>query len=296
MFGGKNPILRKNDNRIRTIPFSTRRATYTELCRVYDVLMNVEIFSSLESIKNQFEKQKEEQLNSTHGSRKESPRNKNINRAKSRETKERPIPMKEESSSESEDEELILTTEECVMSLDDLKPFDDDVPAEIKKRKTPKKKRIKKKDKLKEIEENFKKRLYSACSTGEVDLLEYIGNDIKENKTAEEGNEAFFKILNGAIDEHGNTPLHIASLNGHEEAINWLMNNEASPCNKNDKFQTPYTVTTEKKIRDIFRTYAKDNPDKYNYPKVGLDQTTQVGVQNTPCVQQRVNTKALLLY
>lgn len=165
---------------------------------------------------------------------------------------------------------MTLITEMNEMSLNDLRPFDDDVPEHIKnKKRTPKKKRIKKKDKLKEIEENFKKRIYSACSTGEVDLLECVGVDVKDNKTTEEGNEAFLKLLNSSIDEHGNTPLHIAALNGHELAINWLMNNEASPCNKNDKLQTPYTINADKNIRDVFKTYAKLNPEKYSYPKVG---------------------------
>lgn len=45
LFGGKCPVLRKNDTRLRTIPFSTRRPTYTELRRVFDVLMSVEVYS-----------------------------------------------------------------------------------------------------------------------------------------------------------------------------------------------------------------------------------------------------------
>ncbi|XP_029036639.2 ankyrin repeat and zinc finger domain-containing protein 1-like [Osmia bicornis bicornis] len=46
LFGGKNPPLDKNDARLRPLPFPTRRATYNEVKRVYDILSTMEIYGS----------------------------------------------------------------------------------------------------------------------------------------------------------------------------------------------------------------------------------------------------------
>ncbi|EZA52420.1 hypothetical protein DMN91_012080 [Ooceraea biroi] len=46
LFGGKNPPLDKNDFRIRPLPFPTRRATFKEVMRVYDIVSTMEIYGS----------------------------------------------------------------------------------------------------------------------------------------------------------------------------------------------------------------------------------------------------------
>ncbi|XP_051174741.1 ankyrin repeat and zinc finger domain-containing protein 1-like [Leptopilina boulardi] len=46
LFGGKNPPLDKNDPKLRPLPFPTRRATFSEVQRVYDILSTMEIYGS----------------------------------------------------------------------------------------------------------------------------------------------------------------------------------------------------------------------------------------------------------
>lgn len=46
LFDGKPPILERNDPRLRTIPFSTRRPTFTEVKRVYELLTTVFVYSN----------------------------------------------------------------------------------------------------------------------------------------------------------------------------------------------------------------------------------------------------------
>lgn len=46
LFGGKNPPLDKSDSRLRPLPFPTRRATFSEVKRVYDVLSTMEIYGT----------------------------------------------------------------------------------------------------------------------------------------------------------------------------------------------------------------------------------------------------------
>jgi hypothetical protein len=47
LFGGKNPLFNKNDSRLRTIPFATRRPTFSEVKRVHDILTSVEMYGML---------------------------------------------------------------------------------------------------------------------------------------------------------------------------------------------------------------------------------------------------------
>ncbi|XP_020298776.1 ankyrin repeat and zinc finger domain-containing protein 1-like [Pseudomyrmex gracilis] len=54
LFGGKNPPLDKNDLRIRPLPFPTRRATFREVQRVYDVISTIEIYGSAEDFTDCF--------------------------------------------------------------------------------------------------------------------------------------------------------------------------------------------------------------------------------------------------
>ncbi|XP_069680967.1 tRNA endonuclease ANKZF1-like [Periplaneta americana] len=54
LFSGRNPPLNKNDPRLRTIPFATRRATFSEVKRVHDILSSAEMYGSAESFKTVF--------------------------------------------------------------------------------------------------------------------------------------------------------------------------------------------------------------------------------------------------
>ncbi|XP_033359843.1 ankyrin repeat and zinc finger domain-containing protein 1-like isoform X1 [Bombus vosnesenskii] len=54
LFGGKNPPLDKNDLRLRPLPFPTRRATFSEVKRVYDILSSMEIYGSASDFTDSF--------------------------------------------------------------------------------------------------------------------------------------------------------------------------------------------------------------------------------------------------
>ncbi|XP_054010497.1 ankyrin repeat and zinc finger domain-containing protein 1-like [Hylaeus anthracinus] len=54
LFGGKNPPLDKNDLRLRPLPFPTRRATFSEVKRVYDILSTMEIYGSAAAFTDSF--------------------------------------------------------------------------------------------------------------------------------------------------------------------------------------------------------------------------------------------------
>ncbi|XP_011308899.1 ankyrin repeat and zinc finger domain-containing protein 1-like isoform X2 [Fopius arisanus] len=54
LFGGKSPPLDKTDPRLRPLPFPTRRATFSEVQRVYDILTTVEIYGSASDFTDTF--------------------------------------------------------------------------------------------------------------------------------------------------------------------------------------------------------------------------------------------------
>ncbi|XP_043272058.1 ankyrin repeat and zinc finger domain-containing protein 1-like [Venturia canescens] len=54
LFGGKNSLFDKNDVRLRPLPFPTRRATFSEVKRAYDVLSTIEIYGSAADFTDSF--------------------------------------------------------------------------------------------------------------------------------------------------------------------------------------------------------------------------------------------------
>ena len=84
LFSGKNSVLNRNDERLRTIPFPTKRATFNEVKRVHEVLSKVEILGSVDDLDTIFER-REKKLD-------KSPLKKKIHRSKSREDPIRHLP------------------------------------------------------------------------------------------------------------------------------------------------------------------------------------------------------------
>lgn len=206
-----------------------------------------------------------------------------INRAKSRETVERPLPgtLSSASSTESglgklegESVELHLkVSSEEINFNDSLCEFEDSLTPEQRKR-TPKKKqpRKSKTKKLKEKEEARKKDLIETLTRGDLEKLrKLLENHLKTSEDGETSKDnGKHSFVNEALDESGNTLLHIAALNEHEEVLKFLLDKDADPCVKNKTQQTAYSCTQSREIREALKQFAKDNPDKYNYNKVSV--------------------------
>lgn len=47
LFGGSTPILDRSNPKLRTIPFSTRRATFTEVKRVHALLSSADVYGKI---------------------------------------------------------------------------------------------------------------------------------------------------------------------------------------------------------------------------------------------------------
>ena len=121
LFGAQTSVIPRNDPRLRTIPFQTRRPTFKEVKRVHELLSRVEVVGKLEEA--------EKVLRLVGQKAEKSPRKK-IHRSKSRETVSRPLPdivsrlaRPDNSDGEGEGEDILtFVTEE--VSTSDLQEFD----------------------------------------------------------------------------------------------------------------------------------------------------------------------------
>lgn len=217
-------------------------------------------------------------------------KNPNINRAKSREIVNKSQTFeadKQESSSSDDEQELLenldkltianseLTTHDQEISFqDDLQAFDDSLTPEQRKSNHTSKKKAPKKSKNKKIREREEKRKQETIAlikVGDVALLTTFFNGYINNNCEEQNDgDVKTKIFNECLDVNNNTPLHLAAVYEHTDLVRFLLLNNANPCHKNTKQQTPYTITQNKEIRDVFKQFAQDNPTKFNYNKAQI--------------------------
>ncbi|CAH1178902.1 unnamed protein product [Phaedon cochleariae] len=269
---GSSPLLDRLNNCLRTIPFSTRRPTFTEVKRVYSLLSTSEVYVSMEKCLETFAIQKPSEVDTKRNKNRSS----SINRAKSREVIDRPLPVILSSASSSELEldkrleDLELSTNDLEISFNDLKEFEDSLTSEQRK-KQPKKKKPKKSKakKLREQEDAKRKEIIDILSQGDLEKLKKL---VEENSAISEDHDknTVEEFVNKIVDENQNTLLHIAALNEQDELVKFLLGKNANPCMKNKTQHTAYTCSQSKQIRETLKTFAKENPDKFNYNKAQI--------------------------
>lgn len=186
--------------------------------------------------------------------------------------------MSSASSSESINNNVDITTNDLEVSFKDLKEFDDSLTPEqrkkVHKKKKPKKSKTKK---LKEQEEARKKELIDTIKNGDLEKLnKLLENFIKSSAETENSKTSKEIFINQIIDDSLNTLLHVAAIYEQKQVLTFLLENDANPCLKNKNQYTVYTCTQCKGIRESLKHFARENPEKYNYNKVGLYTTLKV--------------------
>lgn len=185
-------------------------------------------------------------------------KNPNINRAKSRDSVERPLPVVLSSAPSTEDELLEIELSSSFKEISFTEEGLADVISSFENESKPKVK--KKKNKIKQettsIDEQAMKELHDLICNKSLEELELF--------LAESGIE-----LNVArVDKSGNTLLHLAAFSKKIDLIEFLLQNGADPSVANNKQEVPYVKTDDKMVKDIFILFARRFPDKYNYKKV----------------------------
>lgn len=128
--------------------------------------------------------------------------------------------------------------------------------------------------KAKEKEEKMKREFVEAILRGDLDKLEELirlfGMDDSDYECKNNKVDDAVVCSNIDLDDNGNKPLHVAALNEEIKVIEYFLSKNFDPACKNNKNQTPYSVTQSKIVRETFRNYAFENPDKFNYNKAQI--------------------------
>ncbi|KAL3273245.1 hypothetical protein HHI36_014699 [Cryptolaemus montrouzieri] len=299
LFGGSNPILEKSD-KLRKIPFMTRRATFAEVLRVHKELSSMQIYENMEFVVKHLDKHRL----LCRDSKRNRSRSSQINRAKSREIVSRPLPInyspennsRVNSCSENEEtEHVTLDSSLQEISFDHLQEFEimEEPREKTSKKKKPKKSKTKK---LQEQETERKNELIDILCQGRIfklkDLIENIGTNSDENELNVK-KELQINFVNEILDEEGNSMMHIAAINEHKELVKFLLENDCDPCKRNKKLQTPYSATSSKEVREVMKEFAKQYPEKYNYNKaqIPLNTLTPEELLEKKKIQKKLNVK-----
>lgn len=277
LFGGKNPILKRSDERLRVIPFPTRRATFKEVKRVHDLLSGITIYESIEAIPTETEAANEKVVN-----RRNRSKSRSINRAKSREGTERPLPCPldadpvhlegppQESQRKAlpDDEADIYESMEALNLANTLEDFGDSALSftntrVTKKNKTPSKTRLDHQARI--AEDKARQRLENDMRASFKQIMTINNDTAFENFLLQQP-----EIIAMKINHSGSTPLHLCAEAKKTRFVEILLEHGADVCAKNSANKTPYTMTQDSATREVFKNFAKENPSMFNYAKAQI--------------------------
>lgn len=255
LFGGREPPLAKEDPRLRSIPFPTRRATFSEVQRVHDLLVSVQLHGNCDDYAEKMSKESRRAAEKTRASPKKSAA---IRRSKSRESPRRPLPefvqdLADAPNSSPEEEPTHFAFESQESSFGHLKEYGS---TPFKKKRKPK--NAPQRDKVPEVNENINN-LITACKAGNTKLLKQCIESLGEDS------KAVHQLLNESLGSNRLTPLHLATASGQKSVIKHLLENGADPSLKDKAKKVPYNLCMDKETRNVYRTFSEQNPDRYDY-------------------------------
>ena len=256
LFGAKGSAIDKNDPRLRTIPFQTRRATFKEIKRVHEQLSRVDILGNLTDI--------EEANRSSQSKIQEKSPKKKPHRSKSREKPTRALPVEGFDDEIEADEGPELPTELS-------EEFDCSVKRKGKRSKNNKASGISKDLEslgLESIDDEntsdkvviqFQNELLTSVKSGNVQMLEKLVQACQESDYNVE------TLLNHQFGDSKVTVLHLAAKSGHKNIIWTLLLNGADPSVRDKLKKVPYNLAETKDTRNMFRKFMGEFPDKYDF-------------------------------
>ncbi|XP_045448016.1 ankyrin repeat and zinc finger domain-containing protein 1-like [Melitaea cinxia] len=290
---GKNSPLKRDDLRVRALPFPTRKPTYKEVKRVHETVASVEVYDTMELFQKALiastSKAPTKNISDSSVDRTKKTQksvNKQIDRAKSRERPPRELPTQLISSEDEGPCFIDLETpvgwiktlsEQCTNgvitnsrrdllnnSAGDSDSSENEEKTEPQKKGHVKKKKKKKPDDNKQnkkvltkISANVEK-IWKMISDKELTSLETILEEIESTEL-----EA---ACNTQDPADGNTALHKAAIAAKPDMVMQLLGAGSDPCVRNHLLQTPYAAA-HAHSRLAFRLFQGDHPHKYNYNK-----------------------------
>ena len=264
LFGSKGSVIERDDPRLRTIPFQTRRATFKEIKRVHELLCRVDILGGVDDV----EKMSRNLQTKVVKSPKKKP-----HRSKSRDKPGRDLPVEgyEDDSDPGQDVacDLSLVNEE--VSFDNLKEFDCSEKRKGKRSKNKKAAGIRRdledldlessdeEDNSNKVLIQFQNELLTSVKSGNVSMLEKLVQTCQESEVSVE------TLLNHQFGESKTTSLHLAAKNNHKNIVWTLLLHGGDPTVKDKQKKVPYNLTENKEVRNVFRKFMGEFPDRYDY-------------------------------
>lgn len=297
---GKNSPIKKDDPRLRVLPFPTRKPTFKEVQRVHSTLASLEVYDSLELFQKALITSTAKPANKAtldlgneniKKTAKKSP-SKTIDRAKSRERTPRELPTQLMSSedegpcfidsetpvgwiktlSEQKTSGIIINSKKVV--LNDCAIQDRSTPSPCESEKEDLKQEVKEKyetDRRKKIKDPAVLNKPSQKIPNPIKKMwkMIIGNELKSLETIFEGweEENLAEACNTRDPSDGNTALHKAAIAAKPDMVTEILTAGGDPCIRNNQLQTPYAASPHQETRLAFRMFQAQFPDKYNYAK-----------------------------
>lgn len=296
LFGKPSP-LRKEDPRVRQLPFPTRRPSFKEVKRVFQTLASIEVYESLQDFQKGLlaltgGKIPSKTNSDTSVKKAQKQQAKTFDRAKSRERAPRELPTQVTSSEDegpcyidsetpagwiktlSEQSSNGIITNSRKDLLNDLNDcvITSCVDSESEKEVVEKKEepRRKKKGNKKPEEKTLPVKKGPPKIPANVKNMWRSILD-KDSTSLDTIIEAFEGDIQAACNTQdpidGNTALHKAAIAAKPEMVTQILTAGGDPCIKNHELQTPYAATPHADTRIAFRMFQAQHPDKYNYSK-----------------------------
>ncbi|CAG7835217.1 unnamed protein product [Allacma fusca] len=256
LFGGQNPPLDKSDARLKTIPFQTKRPTFSEVKRVLAVLTTIELLGDVETFKSTVLKQKR--------SRSDAVKTKKIiDRAKSRSPIVRDEPPIPPSSPEthSEGECELIEVETVIDFQSELQEYGDSFSAQEPKKKGSKKKKAKTKNDEFVKPTGILELTLKAMQEKNLSLTDELITKLKNEFPS---GESFW---NQPVDIQSLTLLHYATKYDLQEIVWTLLDYGCDPTLKDKLGKCSYNWASTKDCRRVYMRFQAEFPDKYDYAK-----------------------------
>jgi len=287
LFNGRNPVLDKTDPRIRQVPFPTRRPTCKELCRVHALLATIDVYDESSSIDKIIVKTPPKPSSPVKEKKKVDPV---VSPLRASRLRQADVEMSFGSDGEEFEPDFHLEVQSEIIDFGHLNPNECTKKTRRRKKKTKGTGQCKNQSKQENDviqpdsmnEETMKARneLYTCCKTGDIDRLMLLLDKLSctDNKEAETLNTAnldqpekdiqqldLSKALNVPFGESKHTLLHVVAGAGCKGAVSALMQSGADPTIKDGSGVLPYLASSSKEIRNEFRQFFGQFPEKYNY-------------------------------
>ena len=238
----EKPVLERKDPRVRSIPFPTRRATFSEVKRIHSVLTTVDVHGP----KDEFVASRTRSKGSP--TKAASPRKAHIHRSKSRDkSKVKAVcdDLSDEdlkaSANENEEDEAV---DSLALEIQHQRIIDG-LGAEFE-------------TKFEDSSDQNQHDLVTACMSGDRNLLlESIQACLEASKST--------KFLNQSFGASKSTPLHLAAKQGHNHVVLALLEHGADPTQKDRQKKTPYMMAQTKETRNVFRRFQAANLDAFDW-------------------------------